>query len=171
VSPLLYDQEQLPPREARLGFIAVDPGLDSMGVAWIDLDSGKPKTTRVRPEGNAQTPLLERVRGAYATLYSVFPSDRTTLVIEEPEGRMTGQGVVVRDEVLKLQALVWWVAANAYRDGWEVKTVRPSKWKGTMPKEVHRRRMVKSWGDYVLDKSPDEIDAMALLCWAMEKIL
>jgi hypothetical protein len=92
-------------------------------------------------------------------------------VVEEPEYR-TGSRTPVRDLVqLALRA---GVLVGLYRAwGSKVELVRPSRWKGSVPKEIHQRRIraaLEVEEHENLAQNHNAVDAVGLGLWKLGRL-
>jgi len=94
------------------------------------------------------------------------------IVIEEPELFITsgkGQAASNSGAVLKLMALVYGVTGYFYAQGVRVKPVLVRVWKGNLPKDVTRLRVIRHWPQLKDKKlALDTWDALGLLLWRIK---
>ena len=102
--------------------VAIDPGVHQTGWAVFEND-------RLINAGMA--PSLD--------LFSFLPSQVFKMVIEKPE-KYPDKHITHRD-IDKLLGLVAFISDQAKQQGWRVEAVKPSRWKGQVPKAVHQNRI------------------------------
>jgi hypothetical protein len=150
--------------------LAVDPGTQVAG--WAVFEDGVLRESGViEVEGRDWVLRSDDVIVHLVDLADTWGVDH--VVLEEPQqysgGSAKARGAKASDSVLKLFGHVHALRAVLREDGVKVSLVRPTTWKGQVPKHITRTRMERRWPDARFGDLDDETDAVGLGTWWLEK--
>jgi hypothetical protein len=149
--------------------LAVDPGTQVSG--WAVFEDEKLRDSGVilpcgeswTERGDIVVAELDRISGEH---------DVNNVVIEEPQqysgGSKKARGAKGSDSILKLFALAHMIRTVLWRRGVFSTMVKPTTWKGQVPKHITRSRMERRW-KRTFGELDDETDAVGLGTWWLEK--
>ena len=155
--------------------IAIDPSVNSTGIAvWRWLDG---RGTRVPVETHLWKPkarlwterlgMLARLFNELITSYSVH---KITTICELPQvfDSAKGHAAAAKGDTVKLSSAVGAFLGIAALHGQVIVTVPVIRWKGQLPKDVVKRRIIRILGkEFCNDYRADEWDAIGIGLWHM----
>lgn len=171
--------------ENRTGIDTTRPRLYRGGMTWMSIDPGMGRTgwavwrdvrlvgwglltgrdIRATSWKTVAAVMAERV-AAKAREHS---ARRVLCEIPQEMGGAAGEGALRSGSVRKLAYYVGLVGGLMLARGAEWDTVEPSKWKGQLPKEITRRRVMRDYPSVPGDLFSDVYDAIGVGKWAIQK--
>lgn len=159
--------------------LAIDPGLHKLGWAyWSDTHTVF-VGTRPFEWGALTTKDLWsvswklRAHRMAERVAKVMKKCKPSLVIcEMPEEWQSakGQAALQSGNIRKLVYLVGLIGGRVDTTKASYYTVEPSKWKGQVPKEITRARIIRAYGPRFKEESEDTIDALGIGRWYHKKL-
>lgn len=151
--------------------MSIDPGMGRTGWAfWHEdqLDSWGLLTGR-----DVKATSWKRVAEVMAKRVVVKAQDlgASRLICEIPQemGGAAGEGALRSGSVRKLAYYVGLIGGMARWEGLEWATIEPSKWKGQLPKEITRRRVMRDYPAVPGDLFSDVYDAIGIGRWRIRE--
>lgn len=153
--------------------LAIDPSTRALGYALFALRARmraslvRFETIRVSQRLGAY---IDRIDIMCERVTGIVKRERPSLcVIEMPQIFGSGKGAAANNSgsVMKLTACVFSLRSSLRSLGVRVELVPVSRWKGTCPKEITQRRMLRKWG---AEGDHNAIDAVGLGSWFISSL-
>jgi Holliday junction resolvasome RuvABC endonuclease subunit len=155
--------------KGHLNWLTIDPGLRRTGWAlWRQDELVEWGLVTSRDLTTVDWKLTAHLMGQrvyqIATRYSV-----SFVLSEMPEEHMSGKGRAALNSG-SVRKLAYYVGLlNGALRHVEFQSIEPSRWKGTVPKEVTTRRVLRSYPQVPADLMSDVYDAIAIGRWKIRK--
>lgn len=156
--------------------VGVDPGFGNTGVAVVDGRRRLRGVTRIagrRGEAGRET-TEERCASRGLALFAFLngaglrAGSEVVVWIEEPEDWSSLRSRIAHRGVVEVKGLALWLTGALWARGWDARLVTAAGWKGQVPKEVMRRRLLAA-GYPVGALTHDEVDAVGLALWGSRR--
>lgn len=160
--------------------IGIDPSINTTGIAI--LKKGPPLeifTKEIKTPGLSIQERISKFQLEYRMFMQVVPhhTGLVKVVIEQPEYHtgLTGQMAVERGDIVKLCTAfgAWLQIVCSEISYMDIHLATPSKWKGQVPKNITRKRLLDKYPKFALElkaATHNEIDALGLADWLNNEI-